>query len=84
MIRLFQTLLKIQAIQIIKKYGCHSINDASFDTTAPCFTLQDVREDHLFSLSEPAGEKGLLVSFICNHCPYVIHILSSLTQNCHG
>jgi peroxiredoxin len=52
-------------------------------TTAPSFTLQDVSEDRLFSLTEPAGEKGLLVSFICNHCPYVIHILNSLTQNCH-
>ena len=30
-------------------------------TTAPSFTLQDVREDRLFSLAEPAGEKGLLV-----------------------
>jgi peroxiredoxin len=41
-----------------------------FDAPAPDFTLPGV-DGRLWSLDECAGEKGLLVMFICNHCPYV-------------
>jgi len=32
------------------------------------------------SLTELAGEKGTLLLFVCNHCPYVLHILPALTE----
>ena len=41
-----------------------------FGAPAPDFTLPGV-DGRLWSLGECAGEKGLLVMFICNHCPYV-------------
>jgi peroxiredoxin len=41
-----------------------------FDAPAPDFTLPGV-DGRLWSLDECAGEQGLLVMFICNHCPYV-------------
>ncbi|MDR3411131.1 MAG: thioredoxin family protein [Formivibrio sp.] len=43
----------------------------------PEFTLLD-GEGNPFSLSGLAGQKGLLVVFICNHCPYVLHINPAL------
>jgi peroxiredoxin len=46
-------------------------------TLAPEFSLPDT-EGCLVTRSELAGSKGLLVMFICNHCPYVVHIASKL------
>lgn len=42
-------------------------------TQAPDFQLPSV-SGKTVSLSHYSGSKGLLVAFICNHCPYVIHI----------
>lgn len=45
---------------------------------APNFTLANTNpnwELTVVSLSDFADKKGVLVAFICNHCPYVIHIL---------
>lgn len=37
---------------------------------APDFTLRDP-EGKRHTLAENLGENGLLIAFICNHCPYV-------------
>ncbi|MEM7562572.1 MAG: thioredoxin family protein [Pseudomonadota bacterium] len=47
-------------------------------TRAPEFSLPEPSSGKTISLSEFTG-KHLLVIFSCNHCPYVIHILESLT-----
>ena len=45
--------------------------------SAPSFQLSDGSgETH--SLEEVQGEKGTLVVFACNHCPYVIHLAKEL------
>ena len=44
-------------------------------TIAPDFSLPNVVDNSLGSLSSLKGEKGTLVVFTCNHCPYVIHLL---------
>ncbi|GGW70480.1 peroxiredoxin [Winogradskyella epiphytica] len=49
-------------------------------TKAPDFNLVDTTDDIRKSLSELKGTKGTLVMFICNHCPYVIHVSSELAQ----
>lgn len=41
-----------------------------FGWKAPDFSLPGV-DGKLWSLEAAQGEKGLLVMFICNHCPYV-------------
>lgn len=43
-------------------------------TKAPDFNLTDVVSGNKISLSDVAGKKGLLVMFICRHCPYVQHV----------
>lgn len=44
---------------------------------APDFTLRDTFGTFR-SLNEFAGSPALLVAFICNHCPVVLHILDTL------
>lgn len=44
-----------------------------FGWKAPNFTLADPT-GKIFTMSEHLGDKGLLVAFICNHCPYVQRI----------
>jgi len=46
-------------------------------TSAPDFSLPDT-EGKTRTQSEFAGSKGLLVIFMCNHCPYVKHIQHAL------
>lgn len=43
-------------------------------TKAPDFKLRDTVSDKILSLSDLKGEKGTVVMFICNHCPFVIHV----------
>src|SRR5690606_21798376 len=33
-----------------------------------------------FTFSDCKGEKGTLVMFICNHCPYVIHVIDEVVK----
>ena len=42
-------------------------------TAAPAFSLSNV-DGRVVSLKDFEGSKGLLVAFICNHCPFVVHI----------
>jgi thiol-disulfide isomerase/thioredoxin len=47
-------------------------------TAAPDFSLPDAVSGKTISLSSFAGSKGLLVMFLCPHCPYVKHVQSTL------
>jgi len=49
-------------------------------TRAPSFTLPDTVSGREISLSDFEGKKGLLVMFICNHCPYVQHVRDELAR----
>jgi len=44
------------------------------------FTLFDVVSQEFKSLRELKGDKGTVVMFICNHCPYVKHINLKLVE----
>ena len=43
-------------------------------TKAPDFNLPDAVTGSNISLSEVSGEKGTVIIFSCNHCPFVIHV----------
>lgn len=53
-----------------------------FDSPAPDFVLPGV-DGRLWRLADCRGERGLLVMFICNHCPYVQAILDRLVRDAH-
>lgn len=50
-------------------------------TTAPEFSLPDTLSmGRSFTFQEVKGVNGTLVVFICNHCPYVIHVIDELVR----
>ena len=51
-----------------------------FNKAAIDFSLPGVNGKN-WSLMDCAGEKGLLVMFICNHCPYVKAIMKRLIRD---
>ena len=51
-----------------------------FGWKAPDFDLPGV-DGRQWSLAQAAGPNGLLVMFICNHCPYVKAIRERLVQD---
>jgi thiol-disulfide isomerase/thioredoxin len=49
-------------------------------TKAPNFILFDTISGSELSWLDIKGEKGTVVMFLCNHCPYVIHINGELVN----
>lgn len=47
---------------------------------APDFRLADVRNGEVVTRDGAKGPEGLLVMFICNHCPYVKHVRTALAE----
>ncbi|TBN04911.1 thioredoxin family protein [Hyunsoonleella flava] len=47
-------------------------------TKAPDFSLLDTVSNSVLSLNALKGERGMVILFICNHCPFVIHVNSEL------
>jgi len=52
-----------------------------FGWSAPDFVLPGV-DGNTHSLASCRGPKGLLVMFICNHCPYVKAVLPRILRDC--
>lgn len=52
-------------------------------TKAPDFNLPDTVSGKMISLQEIKGKRGTVVMFICNHCPFVIHVNKELVQLAH-
>ncbi|MEP1208795.1 MAG: thioredoxin family protein [Rhizobiaceae bacterium] len=51
-----------------------------FGTPAPPFSLT-TPEGEAHTLESLRGPNGLLIAFICNHCPYVVAIAERLVQD---
>lgn len=49
-------------------------------TLAPEFTLPDTVSGRRLSLVDLRSPKATVLMFICNHCPYVQHVLHGLIQ----
>ena len=49
-------------------------------TVAPSFYLKDTNSNYHYSFNDIKGIKGTLVVFICNHCPFVHHIVDELVM----
>ncbi len=55
-------------------------NMLPLNTPAPSFELFDTKSDRVLHLDELKGEKGTVIFFICNHCPFVIHVNIELVR----
>ncbi len=49
-------------------------------TEAPDFKLFDTVSEQIMGLVELKGIKGTVVMFICNHCPFVIHVNQEISK----
>ena len=49
-------------------------------TVAPSFNLPDVVSAKNISLSEIKSDVATVIMFICNHCPYVIHVQKEMVN----
>ena len=49
-------------------------------TKAPNFKLIDPITSKMVSLENIKGKKGTVVMFICNHCPFVIHVNEEIVR----
>jgi len=47
---------------------------------APDFQLPEPRTGKMVAKEEVMGSRGLVVMFICNHCPYVVHVREELVR----
>jgi peroxiredoxin len=52
---------------------------SSLGVAAPDFTLPDY-DGKLYSVAEFRHAKGLMVAFICNHCPFVRHVRNEFAR----
>ena len=50
-------------------------------TEAPDFSLPDTASGDMVSLADYSDRRGLLVIFICNHCPYVKSVVSRIVRD---
>ena len=48
-------------------------------TSAPDFKLMNV-DGREVALADFAGKPALLVMFMCNHCPFVVHVADELAR----
>jgi thiol-disulfide isomerase/thioredoxin len=49
-------------------------------TQAPAFSLIDTISNNMLSLDDIKGQKGTVIMFICNHCPFVKHVNDELVR----
>ena len=49
-------------------------------TDAPDFSLSDTVSGKIISLKDVATDKGTVIMFLCNHCPYVIHVNEEIVR----
>ncbi|MBW2961819.1 thioredoxin family protein [Mesonia aestuariivivens] len=54
--------------------------DIDLGTKAPEFELRDSVTNNLVKLYDVKGEKGTVVMFICNHCPFVKHVNDEIVR----
>ena len=66
-----------------------STTTLALGSTAPAFELLDVisgkalSRDDIFATSDGTPREGLIVAFICVHCPFVIHVEQELARIGH-
>jgi len=49
-------------------------------TSAPAFSLPNAVDGQTVALDDFAAAPGLLVIFLCNHCPFVLHLRDELAK----
>ena len=75
-----QIFKAIFEIQISDKMARTESTMLPLGTIAPDFYLKDTNSNDTFSFEDLKGSKGTLVLFICNHCPFVHHVINEIVM----
>ena len=52
-------------------------------TPLPDFSLVNAVDGTTWTSASAAGKKGALVMFVCNHCPFVVHVRPKMVEVAH-
>lgn len=63
-----------------QKMALTESNMLPLGTAAPDFNLPDTVSGKNISLDDVATDKATVVMFLCNHCPYVIHVNEEIVR----
>lgn len=55
-------------------------NMLPLETAAPQFLLKATNFNYAYSYEDIKGPKGTLVMFLCNHCPFVLHVIEEIVM----
>lgn len=55
-------------------------NSIELGQIAQDFNLYEPKSDSFLALKNLRGKEGTLIMFICNHCPYVVHIIEGIVN----
>jgi len=55
-------------------------NMLALGTKAPEFNLKDTVSGKMKSFADIKGKQGTVIMFICNHCPYVLHVNDEIVR----
>ena len=55
-------------------------NMVELGSIAPDFNLINTVDDKFISSDDCFSKKGTLIMFICNHCPFVIHVIDEIIK----
>lgn len=61
-------------------YNAKAVKPITLGDPVPAFSLIEPLSGRLVSAGDFGASQALLVAFICNHCPYVIHLRSALVD----
>ncbi len=57
-----------------------TVDQVTVGKAAPSFSLPDTVSGNTYTLHQLKGGKATVIMFICNHCPYVVHVNSELVK----
>src|ERR1700732_3001209 len=57
-----------------------TLDHVALDTKAPDFR-PPATDGKVYTLNDVAGEKGTVIVFICNHCPYVKAVIDRMVAD---
>ena len=55
-------------------------NMIELGSKAPDFKLVNTIDNKLISSNDFYNKEGVLIMFICNHCPFVIHVIDEIVN----
>lgn len=67
-------------LSLCQRHASIVIEGMPLGSTAPDFELPEPLTGKVWKLADFEGHPALLVTFICNHCPFVVHLKKDIVK----